>query len=136
MHFFLWLQVNMQKMFLGSFLMKQTPFMCVPTLSRIVLTAWPSRSPSWTLAWKRVSPLEICYCLMLYIKPVTTSCCFAVSLQDINMRKAFKSSTVQDQQVLSKGSMSNSVAYMYNNSNRPPPLSTLTTYRYHMCCKK
>lgn len=52
-----------------------------------------------------------------------------VSLQDINMRKAFKSSTVQDQQVLSKGSTPNSVAEMYNSSDRPPPLNTLTAYR-------
>ncbi|XP_026184606.1 wiskott-Aldrich syndrome protein family member 3 [Mastacembelus armatus] len=52
-----------------------------------------------------------------------------VSLQDINMRKGFKSSAVQDQQVLSKGSLPNSVADMYNRSDRPPPLSTLTSYR-------
>ncbi|XP_047463120.1 wiskott-Aldrich syndrome protein family member 3 [Mugil cephalus] len=52
-----------------------------------------------------------------------------VTLQDINMRKAFKSSTVQDQQVLSKGSTPNSVADMYYSSDNPPPLSTLTTYR-------
>uniref|UniRef100_A0A3B4TTV5 Wiskott-Aldrich syndrome protein family member n=1 Tax=Seriola dumerili TaxID=41447 RepID=A0A3B4TTV5_SERDU len=52
-----------------------------------------------------------------------------VSLQDINMRKAFKSSTVQDQQALSKGSTPNSVADMYNSSDLPPPLSTLTAYR-------
>ncbi|KAM7397934.1 hypothetical protein PAMA_006008 [Pampus argenteus] len=52
-----------------------------------------------------------------------------VSLQDINMRKAFKSSTIQDQQVLSKGSTPNSVSEMYSSSDRPPPLSTLTAYR-------
>ncbi|AWP00115.1 V-type proton ATPase catalytic subunit A [Scophthalmus maximus] len=52
-----------------------------------------------------------------------------VSLQDINMRKAFKSSAAQDQQVLSKHSTPNSVADMYNGSDRPPPLSTLTAYR-------
>ncbi|GAA6213931.1 wiskott-Aldrich syndrome protein family member 3-like isoform X1 [Lates japonicus] len=52
-----------------------------------------------------------------------------VSLQDINMRKAFKSSTVQNQQVLSKGSTPSSVADMYNSSDRPPPLNALTTYR-------
>ncbi|XP_072231118.1 actin-binding protein WASF3 [Leuresthes tenuis] len=51
------------------------------------------------------------------------------SLQDINMRKAFRSSVVQDQQVLSKGSIPNSVADMYNTSDGPPPLSTLTSYR-------
>ncbi|KAK2828579.1 hypothetical protein Q5P01_019613 [Channa striata] len=52
-----------------------------------------------------------------------------VSLHDINMRKAFKSFTLQDQEVLSKGSMPNSVADMYSSSHRPPPLSTLTAYR-------
>lgn len=52
-----------------------------------------------------------------------------VSLQDINMRKAFKSSTVQNQQVLSKGSAPSSVADMYNSSDRPPPLGNLTAYR-------
>uniref|UniRef100_A0A3B3ZUW2 Wiskott-Aldrich syndrome protein family member n=1 Tax=Periophthalmus magnuspinnatus TaxID=409849 RepID=A0A3B3ZUW2_9GOBI len=52
-----------------------------------------------------------------------------VSLQDINMRKAFKSSTVQDQQVLSKGSTPTSVSDMYNTSDKAPPLSALTAYR-------
>ncbi|XP_034057418.1 wiskott-Aldrich syndrome protein family member 3-like [Gymnodraco acuticeps] len=52
-----------------------------------------------------------------------------VSLQDINMRKAFKSSNVQDQQVLSQDSIPNSVAEMHNSSDKPPPLSTLTAYR-------
>lgn len=63
----------------------------------------------------------------MYIKP--PFCCFVVSLQDINMRKAFKSSTVQDQQVLSTDSASNSVAELYNSCDRPPPLSTLSAYR-------
>lgn len=57
--------------------------------------------------------------------------CYVVSLQDINMRKAFKSSTVQDQQVLSKDHASNSVAELYNSCDRPPPLSTLTAYRWN-----
>uniref|UniRef100_A0A3B4G9Q5 Wiskott-Aldrich syndrome protein family member 3-like n=1 Tax=Pundamilia nyererei TaxID=303518 RepID=A0A3B4G9Q5_9CICH len=52
-----------------------------------------------------------------------------VSLQDINMRKGFRSSSVQDQQVLSKGSLPSAVADMYNSSDRPPPLSNLTAYR-------
>ncbi|XP_071384969.1 actin-binding protein WASF3-like [Centroberyx affinis] len=52
-----------------------------------------------------------------------------VSLQDINMRKAFKSSTIQDQQVVSKNSSPNPVAQMYNTSDKPPPLSALTSYR-------
>ncbi|XP_069747588.1 wiskott-Aldrich syndrome protein family member 3b isoform X2 [Narcine bancroftii] len=52
-----------------------------------------------------------------------------VSLQDINMRKAFKSSTMQDQQVVSKGSTPNPVLEMYNKSDKPPPLNMLSQYR-------
>ncbi|XP_078258533.1 wiskott-Aldrich syndrome protein family member 3b isoform X2 [Rhinoraja longicauda] len=52
-----------------------------------------------------------------------------VSLQDINMRKAFKSSTKQDQQVVSKGSTPNPVLEMYNKSDKPPPLNILSQYR-------
>ncbi|XP_077015014.1 actin-binding protein WASF3 isoform X2 [Tamandua tetradactyla] len=52
-----------------------------------------------------------------------------VSLQDINMKKAFKSSTVQDQQVVSKHTIPNPVADIYNQSDKPPPLNILTPYR-------
>ncbi|XP_062235957.1 wiskott-Aldrich syndrome protein family member 3b [Platichthys flesus] len=52
-----------------------------------------------------------------------------VSLQDINMRKAFKSSTIQDQQVVSKSSVPIPVREMYNLSDKPPPLSILSKYR-------
>ncbi|XP_028839084.1 wiskott-Aldrich syndrome protein family member 3 [Denticeps clupeoides] len=52
-----------------------------------------------------------------------------VSLQDINMRKAFRSGTVQDQQVVSRASMPHPVAEKYNNSDKPPPLSILSAYR-------
>ncbi|NXT65613.1 WASF3 protein, partial [Chaetops frenatus] len=52
-----------------------------------------------------------------------------VSLQDINMKKAFKSSTVQDQQVVSKNSIPNPVADTYNQSDKPPPLNILSPYR-------
>ncbi|MBN3294316.1 WASF3 protein, partial [Polypterus senegalus] len=52
-----------------------------------------------------------------------------VSLQDINMRKAFKSSTIQDQQVVSKNSIPNPVIEMYNQSDKPPPLNILSPYR-------
>lgn len=53
-----------------------------------------------------------------------------VSLQDINMKKAFKSSTIQDQQVVSKNSIPNPVADIYNQSDKPPPLNILSPYRY------
>ncbi|KAM9781406.1 actin-binding protein WASF3-like [Syngnathus typhle] len=52
-----------------------------------------------------------------------------VSLQAINLRKAFKSSTNQDQQVLSKGSTPSSVTDMYDKSDQPPPLRDLTAFR-------
>lgn len=57
-------------------------------------------------------------------------CWCAVSLQDIHMRKAFQSSSVQDQEVVSRDSASSSVADLYNSCDRPPPLSTLTAYRW------
>ncbi|KAI9546229.1 hypothetical protein NQZ68_028644 [Dissostichus eleginoides] len=52
-----------------------------------------------------------------------------VSLQDINMRKAFKSSTIQDQQVVSRSSVSNPVVEMYHRCDKPPPLNILSSYR-------
>ncbi|XP_077597815.1 actin-binding protein WASF3 isoform X1 [Stigmatopora nigra] len=52
-----------------------------------------------------------------------------VSLQDINMRKAFKSSTVQDQQVVSRTSVPNPVVEMYHRCDKPPPLNILSPYR-------
>ncbi|XP_062841426.1 wiskott-Aldrich syndrome protein family member 3b [Trichomycterus rosablanca] len=52
-----------------------------------------------------------------------------VSLQDINMRKAFKSSTVQDQKVVSKNSIPIPVQEMHALSDPPPPLNILSPYR-------
>ncbi|KAK1163252.1 wiskott-Aldrich syndrome protein family member 3-like isoform X1 [Acipenser oxyrinchus oxyrinchus] len=52
-----------------------------------------------------------------------------VSLQDINMRKAFKSSTVQDQQVVSRASIPNPVMEIYQHCDKPPPLNILSPYR-------
>ncbi|KAM4019601.1 actin-binding protein WASF3-like isoform 2-T2 [Anomaloglossus baeobatrachus] len=52
-----------------------------------------------------------------------------VSLQDINMRKAFKSSIVQNQQVVSRNSIPNPVMEMYQRCDKPPPLNILTPYR-------
>uniref|UniRef100_A0AAQ5Y5B3 Wiskott-Aldrich syndrome protein family member n=1 Tax=Amphiprion ocellaris TaxID=80972 RepID=A0AAQ5Y5B3_AMPOC len=52
-----------------------------------------------------------------------------VSLQDINMRKAFRSSTIQDQQVVSRSSILNPVLEMYHCCDKPPPLNILTPYR-------
>ncbi|XP_042196677.1 wiskott-Aldrich syndrome protein family member 3 [Callorhinchus milii] len=52
-----------------------------------------------------------------------------VSLQDINMRKAFKSSTIQDQQVVSRNTIPNPALEMYQQCDKPPPLNILTPYR-------
>ncbi|XP_076867683.1 actin-binding protein WASF3 isoform X2 [Brachyhypopomus gauderio] len=52
-----------------------------------------------------------------------------ISLQDINMRKAFRSVTLHDQQVVSKSNIPNSVAEMYNSSDKPPSLNILSEYR-------
>ncbi|KAM6916259.1 actin-binding protein WASF3-like [Xenentodon cancila] len=52
-----------------------------------------------------------------------------VSLQDINMRKAFRSSMIQDQQVMSRTSILNPVLEMYHHCDKPPPLNILTLYR-------
>ncbi|GCB69847.1 hypothetical protein scyTo_0001140 [Scyliorhinus torazame] len=48
---------------------------------------------------------------------------------DINMRKAFKSSTTQDQQVVSRNTIPNPVLEMFQKCDKPPPLNILTPYR-------
>ncbi|KAF7266649.1 hypothetical protein GWI33_020143 [Rhynchophorus ferrugineus] len=52
-----------------------------------------------------------------------------VSLQDIHMRKAFKSATVFDQQVFSRATMPTAMLETYNSCDRPPPLDKLNCYR-------
>lgn len=52
-----------------------------------------------------------------------------VSLQDINMRKAFRSSTVQDQQVVSRCSLLRPLLETYQYCDKPPPLNILSPYR-------
>lgn len=69
----------------------------------------------------RIKFFFVCVCVNVYVR--------AVSLQDINMRKAFKSSTVQDQQVVSKSSVPTPVKEMHGLSDPPPPLNILSPYR-------
>lgn len=66
---------------------------------------------------------------LLIVSLVSSSPLFSVSLQDINMRKAFKSSTTQDQQVVSRASIPNPVLEIYQCGDKPPPLNILTPYR-------
>jgi len=53
-----------------------------------------------------------------------------VSLQDINMRKPFKSSIIKEQQVISKSTRPQSVVLMYQHCCEPAPaLHILDPYR-------
>lgn len=52
-----------------------------------------------------------------------------VSLQEIHMRKAFKSSVVFDQQVVSRDTMPTAMMETYNLCDKPPPLDKLNAYR-------
>ncbi|XP_076041071.1 wiskott-Aldrich syndrome protein family member 3 SCAR isoform X2 [Oratosquilla oratoria] len=52
-----------------------------------------------------------------------------VSLQDIHMRKAFKSSTMFDQQVVSQDTIPTGILETYQMCERPPPLHELNPYR-------
>lgn len=53
----------------------------------------------------------------------------AVSLQDIHMRKAFKSSVVYEQQVVTRDTIPVAMAGTYTHCDRPPPLEKLNPYR-------
>lgn len=53
-----------------------------------------------------------------------------VSLQGINTRKAFKSSTTQDQKLFDRDSLPVPVLETYRTCNTPPPLNILSPYRY------
>ncbi|XP_074832519.1 actin-binding protein WASF2 isoform X2 [Carettochelys insculpta] len=52
-----------------------------------------------------------------------------VSLQGINTRKAFKSSTTQDQKLFDRNSLPVPVLETYHICNAPPPLNILSPYR-------
>ncbi|XP_060547463.1 actin-binding protein WASF2 isoform X2 [Pantherophis guttatus] len=52
-----------------------------------------------------------------------------VSLQGINTRKAFKSSTAQDQKLFERESAPLPVLETYSTCNKPPPLNILSSYR-------
>jgi len=56
---------------------------------------------------------------------------FLVSLQDINMRKPFKSSVIKEQQVITKSTRPQSVMLMYQHYCEPAPaLQILNPYRF------
>ncbi|XP_036438189.1 wiskott-Aldrich syndrome protein family member 1 isoform X1 [Colossoma macropomum] len=52
-----------------------------------------------------------------------------LSLQDITMRKAFRSSTNQDQQLFERQSLPMPLQETFNLCEQPPPLNILTPYR-------
>lgn len=53
----------------------------------------------------------------------------SVSLQDITMRKAFRSSTIQDQQLFDRTSLPIPMQETFQTCEEPPPLNILTPYR-------
>ena len=57
---------------------------------------------------------------------------FSVSLQDLHMRKAFKSSTIFDQQVVSRDTIPAAMLEQYESCEQPPPLHELNPYRYKL----
>uniref|UniRef100_A0A3B3HC62 Wiskott-Aldrich syndrome protein family member n=1 Tax=Oryzias latipes TaxID=8090 RepID=A0A3B3HC62_ORYLA len=52
-----------------------------------------------------------------------------LSLQDITMRKAFRSSTIQDQQLFERTSLPVPMQETFHTCEQPPPLHILTPYR-------
>ncbi|KAM8846324.1 actin-binding protein WASF1 isoform 2-T2 [Synchiropus picturatus] len=52
-----------------------------------------------------------------------------LSLQDITMRKAFRSSTIQDQQLFDRTSLPVPMQETFEACEQPPPLNILTPYR-------
>ncbi|EAA12201.4 AGAP008518-PA [Anopheles gambiae str. PEST] len=52
-----------------------------------------------------------------------------VSLQDIQMKKAFKSATMFDQQIFSRATMPSAMLEVYKTCDKPPPLDKLNCYR-------
>nr|XP_043905177.1 wiskott-Aldrich syndrome protein family member 1 isoform X1 [Solea senegalensis] len=52
-----------------------------------------------------------------------------LSLQDITMRKAFRSSTIQDQQLFDRTSLPIPLQETFHTCEQPPPLNILTPYR-------
>ena len=56
-------------------------------------------------------------------------CVVPVSLQDIHLRKPFKSSMPHDQQVVSQITMPSAIQNSYNHCDQPPALSKLDVFR-------
>jgi len=86
-----------------------------------------------TACQERKDGMCLCYIMLL----------FSVSLQDINMRKPFKSSVIKEQQVITKSSRPQSVMLMYQHYCEPAPaLHILNPYRcvmsmfhrFHLLC--
>lgn len=52
-----------------------------------------------------------------------------VSLQDIQLKKAFKSASIFDQQIFSRATMPVAMLETYQTCDKPPPLDKLNCYR-------
>ena len=74
-----------------------------------------------------VSPCTKCHYIY---KKLTCFSFILVSLQDIQLRKAFRSSQAFDQQVVSRDTMPKAMLEAYMACDKPPPLDKLNPYRY------
>ena len=54
---------------------------------------------------------------------------FLVSLQDINIKKAFKSTVVTDQQVVGRVTLPKAMCERYDGCDAPPRLQDMNAYR-------
>ena len=67
--------------------------------------------------------------LAVILKSNIYSNCVLVSLQDIQLRKAFRSSQAFDQQVVSRDTMPKAMLEAYMACDKPPSLDKLNPYR-------
>ena len=76
------------------------------------------------LYWKGKLHLSLFVKIMKYYWSI-----ISVSLQDIHLRKAFRSTQVFDQQVVSRDTMPKAMLEAYLACDTPPPLNKLNPYR-------
>lgn len=139
------MQVNLQRMCLGSCLWRLERLPPESTHWEKELIVCRLKSPSWIPKKKKVSSptvllLQFVFYTFLktftsplkHLKCLTTLPIFlflAVSLQAITSRKAFRSSLTQDQQLFTRPSLPEPVQETYITCNPPPPLNLLSQYR-------
>lgn len=65
--------------------------------------------------------------------PASNNVCITAMLQDILLRKPFKSNTLIDQQSLARQTLPLAMSECYARCERPPDLDSLNVFRYGLC---